>query len=170
MSRLHPAMTKRQKPWGSIEMIWLKFLQTFTKFPEGQTCVAKINDALEIILTITNSPKAENRSAALAVLRNLAFYQPNRARLMSSSEFLSILSTKLDNGDVQEVNTVVVIMWTLAANSQKAKLMLKSANLDRKLQDAIKHYKLIGDYDAEREDIQRMHYVLGILRDNEKVR
>ncbi|CAH0554508.1 unnamed protein product [Brassicogethes aeneus] len=165
ISRLHPALTKRQKPWSTIELIWLNFLQTFTKYPEGQTCIAKITDVFEIVMNLTNSTKAENRILAMSVLRNLAFYQPNRPRLLSSGEFLNILQNKLEFGDKEEKSHVVVIMWTLAANSQKAKLVLKSANLEKKLQDAIKQRKLMGDFNTEEEDIKIMFYVLNILKD-----
>lgn len=86
ISRLHPASTKRQKPWESIELIWLQFLEIFTTHPEGQTCVAKIADVLELILAMTASSKVQNRELALTVLKNLSFYQPNKPRLLASGK------------------------------------------------------------------------------------
>ncbi|XP_056634769.1 rotatin-like isoform X1 [Diorhabda sublineata] len=173
ISRLHPAITKRQTPWEHIELIWLDFLQTFTAHPEGQASIAKIPDVLELILTLTNSSKMKNKLMALLVLRNLAFYQPNKARLLGSAEFLNVLLTKLSNGSDQEKNTVVIIMWALAANSQKAKIILKSVHLDDKLQNVIKHCQLLKTKESvlNAEDIDRMFYVLGLLRDNnDKIR
>lgn len=85
-TRLHPAITKRQKPWDFVELLWLDFLQVFTNFPEGQAAVAKIPEVLELILTLTASAKATNRKEAVFVLRNIAFYQPNRPRLLMSSK------------------------------------------------------------------------------------
>lgn len=85
-TRLHPAITKRQKPWDFVEVLWLDFLQVFTSFPEGQAAVAKIPEVLELIITLTTSAKATNRKEAVYVLRNIAFYQPNRPRLLMSSK------------------------------------------------------------------------------------
>lgn len=84
MSRLHPALTKRQKPWEEIEYLWLNFLDTFTMYPEGQTTVVKIPDLLDVIMSLTSSSKPQNKVIALTLLRNLAFYQPNKSRLLSS--------------------------------------------------------------------------------------
>lgn len=85
-TRLHPAITKRQKPWDFVEFLWLDFLQVFTGFAEGQAAVAKIPDVLELIITLTASAKEPNRREAVYVLRNVAFYQPNRPRLLMSGK------------------------------------------------------------------------------------
>lgn len=91
-TRLHPAITKRQKPWDLVEFLWLEFLQTFTAFPEGQAAVAKIPEVLELVVTLSSSSKVTNRREAVYVLRNVAFYQPNRPRLLMSSKCLLTLA------------------------------------------------------------------------------
>lgn len=166
--RLHPTLTKHQKPWNSIENIWLEFLLIFTKYPEGQTTLAKIPDVLELIMTLTTSQKYKNRLNALLVLRNLCFYQPNRPRLLASGDFLRILQNKLQ-GSVEEKNAVVLMVWALIANSQKSKIVLKSADIDNKLKEVLKHYKLCKPVEVTEEDIQRIYYVLSILTDNDKI-
>ncbi|CAG9862356.1 unnamed protein product [Phyllotreta striolata] len=174
-SRLHPAITKRQKPWDNVELLWLDFLQTFTCHPEGQVSLGRYSDVLELVFSLTSSCKLKNKLMALLVLRNISFYQSNKARLLGSADFLNVLSTKLSSGTEEEKNIVVVIMWTLAANCQKAKNILKSIRLDDKLQNILKHHQLIKNRDEvggfDIEDIERISYVLGMLRDNiEKIR
>lgn len=88
VSRLHPAISKHQKPWESVELIWLEFLHTFTSYPEGQAIVAKTSDVMELVMALTSSSKLLNRQTALAVLRNIAFHQPNKLRLLNSSKKL----------------------------------------------------------------------------------
>lgn len=95
---MHPAITKRQKPWDQVELMWLEFLQAFTGYPEGQAAAAKIPEVLELIITLTTSSKVANRKEAIYVLRNVAFYQPNRPRLLMSGK-TSILSTDILNID-----------------------------------------------------------------------
>ncbi|CAH1953846.1 unnamed protein product [Acanthoscelides obtectus] len=84
MSRLHPAITKRQKPWDDTELLWLRFLLIYTGYPEGQASVAKVSDILELVMVFTSGSRLPNKKLALSVLRNLAFHQPNRPRLLSS--------------------------------------------------------------------------------------
>ncbi|KAF2899192.1 hypothetical protein ILUMI_06979 [Ignelater luminosus] len=168
ISRLHPALTKKQKPWESVEYIWLEFLLTFTSYAEGQISVAKYTDALDLIMMLTSSTKSSNKKEALMVLRNIAFYQPNRPRLLNSDDFLSILVTKLTNGNTEEKYIVAAIMWTLIANNQKAKLILKCAGLDEKLQECIKRLSLSPDENGSPEAVTIMLHVLNSLRDGEK--
>ncbi|CAH1155943.1 unnamed protein product [Phaedon cochleariae] len=173
LPRLHPAITKRQKPWENLELIWLDLLQTFTTHPEGQATVAKIPEVLDLIMALTSGARAQNRAAAMLVLRNVAFHQPNKARLLSSSDFLNILGTKLTSGCEEEKYIVVVIMWALSANSQKAKIILKSIHLDDKLENFLKHCQLFSNGRSEgiaEEKLRRMCYVLDMLRDKDKVR
>lgn len=183
-TRLHPAVTKRQKPWDFVEFLWLDFLEIFTSFPEGQAAVTKIPDVLDLIIALSTSAKATNRKKAVYVLRNLAFYQPNRPRLLNSSkkkcfvndyflififigEFINVLSSKLESGTMDEKNAIVSILWVLAANNQRAKLVLKCANLDVKVQEILKQCHILEDNFNPR-DVKRMQLVLKLLRDNDK--
>lgn len=185
VARLDPAITKRQKPWDYVEFLWLEFLQIFTTFPEGQVAVAKTPEVLDLIITLTTNSKTYNRREAVYVLRNIAFHQPNRPRLLMSSkflyllfvfilgfyilgEFLNVLCTKLEKGTMEEKNAVVSILWVLAANNQKAKLVLKCAQLDVKLQEVLKQCHVLNETNIDQSDIKRMHLVLKLLRDNDK--
>lgn len=69
---------------------------------------------------------------------------------------------------MQEKNAVVSILWILAANNQKAKLVLKCAQLDDKLQEVLKQCHISAELNVNPCDIQRMHLVLKLLRDNDK--
>lgn len=75
---------------------------------------------------------------------------------------------KLDNGSYDEKNVIVSIMWSLAANNQKTKIIFKSLQLDVKLQQLMKHNQLLSDESINDTDMQRLTYVLNMIRDNEK--
>lgn len=85
-------------------------------------------------------------------------------------EFLCTLKSKLSNGSNKEKMIVTVIIWSLVANCQKAKVLLKSAHLDVQLQNTIRQSQLLGGNASsfKREELDKMYYVLSILRDNEK--
>lgn len=75
---------------------------------------------------------------------------------------------KLANGNAEEINCVVAIIWALAANNQKGKLTLKCARLDEKLHEIIKKCRLLPESDFTSQDVDRMFLVLNVLRDNER--
>lgn len=64
--------------------------------------------------------------------------------------------------------TAVTIIWALAANNQKAKLMLKCAGLETGLQEALKALHLSVEYEVDSKTLDRMYYVLNMLKDGEK--
>ncbi|KAK9883542.1 hypothetical protein WA026_001717 [Henosepilachna vigintioctopunctata] len=163
MLKMHPALNKRQKPWDMVELIWLEYLQVFTVYPEGQLYIGKLPDVLDIIIALTQSTSKQNKQAALVVLQNISFHSSNRARLLTTSNFINTLSSKLEFGSEKEKITVVNTMWALAANNMKAKSIFKSAKLDSKLGDALKKIQLLNDGNLSDEEMERMQYVLEIL-------
>ncbi|KAL3273445.1 hypothetical protein HHI36_014889 [Cryptolaemus montrouzieri] len=168
LNKLHPALTKRQKPWEMVELIWLEYLQVFTVYPEGQMYLGKLPDVLDLIIILTQSLKEKNRRAALTILQNIAFYTPNRTRLLTTPNFISTLREKLESGSNREKIIVINTIWALAANNMKAKTVLKSARLDTKLNEALKKIQILNDNSVSEEEILRMQYVSKILRDSEK--
>lgn len=60
---------------------------TFTFYPEGQTCVAKSFEQIELVISLALSTKSTNKILAMNVLRNVAFHQNNRAVLLSSGNY-----------------------------------------------------------------------------------
>lgn len=67
-------------------------------------------------------------------------------------KFLHLLSTKLVNGNAEEKFAVVVIIWALAANNQKAKLTLRVAGITSKLQETVKKMHLLRNIQAYDEN------------------
>lgn len=75
----------------------------------------------------------------------------------------------MSNGTNSEKKIVTSIIWSLIANSQKAKVLLKSAQLDVQLQNTIRSQLVSGTaVPFTTEELDQMHYVLSILRDNTK--
>lgn len=46
LPKLHPSVTKKQKHWEAVEMMWLEFLSDFTLHAEGQLAVPKVQQSL----------------------------------------------------------------------------------------------------------------------------
>lgn len=63
---------------------------------------------------------------------------------------------------------MIIILWALAANSQRAKIILKSAHLDTKLRNVLKqlHFMESQESHITDEDLNMFNYVLNILTDD----
>lgn len=80
-----------------------------------------------------------------------------------------MLQLKIANGTYEEINLVVLMIWALIANNQKSKLIIKSVGLDVKLQDTLKLLNLSKNEEVNETDLDRMRYILNLLREGEKI-
>nr|CAD7446423.1 unnamed protein product [Timema bartmani] len=169
-NQLHPSHTKKQKHWEGIESLWLHFLLDFTYHPEGQLVVPKVPEMFDLIMMMTKSKRRGTKLLSLSVLRNITFHQFNRPRLLSSGEFLQVLHQKLSEGSAEEKGMVASMIWSLVANNQKGKLIVKCSGLDTKLQEAVNQLTLTSKSSPSQseEKLQIMNYVLRILNTDEK--
>nr|CAD7570235.1 unnamed protein product [Timema californicum] len=167
-NQLHPSRTKKQKHWEGIESLWLHFLLDFTYHPEGQLVVPKVPEMFDLIMMMTK--RRGTKLLSLSVLRNITFHQFNRPRLLSSGEFLQVLHQKLSEGSTEEKGMVASMIWSLVANNQKGKLIVKCSGLDTKLQEAVNQLTLTSKSSPSqsKEKLQIMNYVLRILNTDEK--
>nr|CAD7412240.1 unnamed protein product [Timema poppensis] len=168
-NQLHPSHTKKQKHWEGIESLWLNFLLDFTYHPEGQLVVPKVPEMFDLIMMMTK--RRGTKLLSLSVLRNITFHQFNRPRWEhEKSEFLQVLHQKLSEGSTEEKGMVASMIWSLVANNQKGKLIVKCSGLDTKLQEAVNQLTLTSKSSPSqsKEKLQIMNYVLRILNTDEK--
>lgn len=79
---------------------------------------------------------------------------------------MNLLKGKLENGTNDEKTIVVLMMWSLCANNQKGKIVFKAANLDKQLQQVLKHYQLTSELVPDGE-VETIKYVLSVIRDGD---
>ncbi|EZA47060.1 Rotatin [Ooceraea biroi] len=163
-TKIHPSVTKRMKLWLLIEMYYLEFLIDFTYYEEGQLCVPKATDALDVLIHLAKDSSSSIKILAISILRNLAFNITNRSRLLSSVDFINLLQDIFKNGSPCEVNLAGSILWSLVSNNQKGKLIARSAGLPRNIREAISRFTLENDVkETEPEVVKILLYVLSIL-------
>nr|XP_022921045.1 uncharacterized protein LOC111429379 [Onthophagus taurus] len=167
-SKLHPSMTKHQKSWKQVQLFWLEFLNIYSSYPEGQTVIHRFPELLQILITISES-NAENRILSIKILRNFSFCSSNKPRLLACVEFLGLISKLLISlENKEEFHIALVILWTLSANNQKAKVILKCAGLDGKLKTALESAEIfVRSGDMDEKDLEEIRHVLQILRNND---
>ncbi|XP_012536869.1 rotatin isoform X2 [Monomorium pharaonis] len=164
-TKIHPTITKRMKPWPLVEMYCLEFLIDFTYYEEGQLCVPKATDALDVLMYLAKCSSSSNKILAISILRNLAFNIANRPRLLSSVDFINLLHDIFKSGSPCEINLAGSMLWSLISNNQKGKLIARSAGFSQSIREALGRFTL-SSTDAnkqEQELVTVLQYVLTIL-------
>ncbi|XP_011645189.1 LOW QUALITY PROTEIN: rotatin [Pogonomyrmex barbatus] len=164
-TKIHPTLTKRIKPWPLVEMYCLEFLIDFTYYEEGQLCVPKATDALDVLMYLAKCSSSSSRVLAISILRNLAFNITNRPRLLSSVDFINLLHDIFKNGSPYEIGLAGSMLWSLISNNQKGKLIARSAGFSQSIREALGRFTLLS-VDAskqEQELVKVLQYVLTIL-------
>mgnify|MGYP002715720348 FL=1 len=111
-------------------------------------------ELLDDIISIGGTTsKSNHRIQALKILRNVCFNQGNKHRMLCSGPFLNLLLDTLNSEfKREEVEQVIYAIWALACNSQKNKVILKSAGFDVKLESAKRNMSSF-DGDAKTNDL-----------------
>ncbi|KAM0726292.1 Rotatin [Formica fusca] len=164
-TKIHPTITKRVKPWPLVEMYCLEFLIDFTYYEEGQLCVPKVTDALDVLIQLAKCSSSSSKVLAISILRNLAFNITNRPRLLSSVDFINLLHDIFKNGSPCEISLAGSMLWSLISNNQKGKLIARSAGFSQSIREALGRVTL-SSVDAskqEQELVKVLQYVLTIL-------
>nr|CAD7592513.1 unnamed protein product [Timema genevievae] len=160
-NQLHPSHTKKQKHWEGIESLWLHFLLDFTYHPEGQLVVPKTADDREMGLNPSQVDSGQ-------------FFQNcfPHSFFANVGEFLQVLHQKLSEGSAEEKGMAASMIWSLVANNQKGKLIVKCSGLDTKLQEAVNQLTLTSKSSPSQseEKLQIMNYVLRHVMRMEKDR
>ncbi|XP_017766173.1 PREDICTED: rotatin [Eufriesea mexicana] len=164
-TKIHPITTKRVKPWPLVELYCLEFLIDFTYYEEGQLCVPKAVDGLDVLLQLSKYSSSSNRILAISILRNLAFNMTNRPRLLSSVDFINVLHDIFKNGSLDEIKIAGSMLWSLVSNNQKGKLIARSAGFSQSLQETLGRFTLLNVDDRKEEEdlIKMLQYILRIL-------
>ncbi|XP_076183468.1 rotatin homolog anastral spindle 3 isoform X2 [Ptiloglossa arizonensis] len=164
-TKIHPITTRRVKPWPLVELYCLEFLIDFTYYEEGQLCVPKAVDGLDVLLQLSKCSSSSSRILAISILRNLAFNMTNRPRLLSSVDFINVLHDIFKNGSLCEIKIAGSMLWSLVCNNQKGKLIARSAGFSQSIQEALGRLTLLSivDRKQEQESVQMLQYVLRIL-------
>ncbi|XP_050096814.1 protein rotatin homolog [Anopheles aquasalis] len=137
ISKLHPSVTKLQKPWVEVTRLWLEFWEIYTRYSD-------VNEVrhLTVLGALFRKGNAELRLLSLAILRNLSFVAANRVALLSSSDCMFMLQSSLQQTNQDKQLIAAVTIWKLIANNHKGRAAVKSSPLVRMTVALSKHYAL----------------------------
>uniref|UniRef100_A0A182P9D1 Rotatin N-terminal domain-containing protein n=1 Tax=Anopheles epiroticus TaxID=199890 RepID=A0A182P9D1_9DIPT len=138
VSKLHPSVTKLQKPWIEVTQLWLEFYEVYTRYMD----VSEVRH-LSVLGPLIRKSDLDIRLLAMAIVRNLTFVPNNRTALLASADFMFILQNALQRTTCQvEVLMAAVAVWKIIANNQRGKAAIKSSPLVRLIEGQVKRYSM----------------------------
>ncbi|XP_049956873.1 rotatin [Schistocerca serialis cubense] len=168
LTYLHTHSRKPSTEIDYLQNMWLDFLTDFSSYPEGQITISKASDSLDTLMVFAKTLKEPCQIKALEVLRNVTFSHSNRARLVGHGEYIKLLFNKLSEGSLEQKYLVVLMVWAVTANNQKAKITMKSAGIATKLQDIVNQLNLSCHSEEDEKKADIFSYVLSVLNADDK--
>ncbi|XP_058458275.1 protein rotatin homolog [Malaya genurostris] len=146
ISKLHPVVTKLQKPWVSVTKLWLEFWEIYTRHND----VTAVKN-LTVLGALIRKSTPELRRLSLEIMRNMSFVTSNRAALLASNDYMHALKVVLDGTETTEQMIVISSIWKVIANNHKGKSAIKSTPIPRRLSALLKQRSLLEQ--CEEDDL-----------------
>ncbi|CAH1779766.1 unnamed protein product [Owenia fusiformis] len=135
-SSLNPK-SKKSKLQHSTDTWWIDIALNLSFSIDGQQMIVKTKDAIELLLGFGSNPASPHHSKVLLALRNLCCHPSSKTKLLSNKHFLPFLIKCLSEGGCEEKVIAASALYALVYNSQKAKVAVKSANIQGRVQDVL---------------------------------
>ncbi|KXJ71869.1 hypothetical protein RP20_CCG019454 [Aedes albopictus] len=138
VSKLHPVVTKLQKPWITVTKLWLEFWELYSRHND----VSDVKH-LTVLGALIRKSTPELRRFSLEIMRNMSFVNNNRPALLASQDYMYALKDVLDGTDSAEQLLVVSSIWKMIANNFKGKAAIKSSPIPRRLNALLRQRSLL---------------------------
>ncbi|XP_071958961.1 rotatin-like isoform X2 [Antedon mediterranea] len=115
---------------------WLHLLTNLSFSTEGQIMIMRITGSLELLLEYAMLPNTGVSQPALMIIRNLCFNTTNKPKLLASDKVVKFLMSQLHADSLNSRHIASTALWSLATNSQKAKVALKNSGLAQQVLQA----------------------------------
>ncbi|XP_055627670.1 protein rotatin homolog [Toxorhynchites rutilus septentrionalis] len=138
ISKLHPAVTKLQRPWTVVTLLWLEFWEIYSRHND----VTEVKH-LTVLGALIRKSSPELRKLSLEIMRNMSFIATSRPALLASADYMHTLKSVLDGTDCGEQLIVVSAIWKIIANNHRGKSAIKSTPIPRRLNALLKQRSLL---------------------------
>ncbi|XP_058118353.1 protein rotatin homolog [Anopheles ziemanni] len=141
ISKLHPSVTRLQKPWPEVTRLWLEFWEHYSRYEDG--CEVK---HLTVLGALVRRSDHDLRHFALAIIRNLTFVNANRPALLASSDYMFMLQSALNRSASRGEQTMATVtVWKMIANNHKGRAAIKASPLIRHIAELVKFHSMTAE-------------------------
>ncbi|XP_052063673.1 rotatin-like [Mytilus californianus] len=134
-AEMNPRKTKKTKKQQFLEVCWLELLLNLSFSVEGQQMILKIKESVDLLLDFMECSQGKPAEVSTLIIRNLCCHSSNKPKLLANDKLLPEIMKCVDGGIDPLQRVAISALWALVYNNQKAKVMMKNANLLPKLQE-----------------------------------
>ncbi|XP_041375404.1 rotatin-like [Gigantopelta aegis] len=143
-SKLNPKRTKKSKQKNVLEVCWFELLTNLSFSVDGQQMLLKINGFVDLVLDFLDGGPPRCQEYAILILRNLCCHAGNKQKLLANEKLIPFLLQRLEEGGETTQAVAASALWALVYNNQKAKVVLKNANILVNLKEALRSVRNSG--------------------------
>lgn len=137
-SNLNPKRPMKTKGRQLVnEVFWLELLLNLSFSLDGQQMILKITDVVDILLEFLNCDSRRQQEYSALIIRNLCCHASNKPKVLANEKLLPTLLQCVESNDAKLKTIGASALWVLVYNNQKAKVVMKNANVVAKLQGTL---------------------------------
>ncbi|XP_078335545.1 rotatin-like [Crassostrea virginica] len=136
-TELNPRKPKKSKKAKSLEVYWLELILNLSFSTEGQQMILKTGDSVDLLLDFVDSGNEPTLEYSVLIIRNMCCHCSSKPKLLANDKLLPLLLGCLNKESVKVQTIAASALLGLIFNNQKAKVVMKNANLLPKLQETL---------------------------------
>ncbi|XP_062593037.1 rotatin-like isoform X3 [Saccostrea cucullata] len=136
-TELNPRKTKKTKHNKNLEIYWLELMVNLSFSTEGQQMILKTGDSVDLLLDFVECGNGATLEYSILIIRNMCCHCSSKPKLLANDKLLPLLLACLNKDSVKVQTIAASALLGLVYNNQKAKVMLKNANLLPKIQEIL---------------------------------
>ncbi|XP_056009232.1 rotatin-like isoform X2 [Ostrea edulis] len=136
-TELNPKKKKKNKQHKNLETYWLELMVNLSFSTEGQQMILKTGDSVDLLLDFVDCGNGVTLEYSVLIIRNMCCHCSSKPKLLANDKLLPLLLSCLNKDSVKVQTIAASAFLGLVFNNQKAKVMMKNANLLPKLQETL---------------------------------
>ncbi|ESO98430.1 hypothetical protein LOTGIDRAFT_231452 [Lottia gigantea] len=154
-TQLNPKKSKKSGSRGkqkeTVDVLWLELLINLSFTTDGQQIIFKVHGAVDLLLDFVEFGSQKTSEQALLILRNLSCHTSNKPKLLANEKLIPYILKVVETGCERSKTIGASALWALIYNNQKARVLMKNANILPKLKESLYTSSTITNKTSESE-------------------
>ncbi|XP_071091563.1 rotatin-like [Haliotis cracherodii] len=149
-SKLNPHKASKSKWKSPRDVQWMEVLTNLSFSVEGHQIILNISGGVQLLLDYLELGSPRCQESSLLILRNLCCHASNKQKLLANGMLLPAMLQCVEEGTEKMQAIAASALWALIFNNQKAKVLMKNANILCQLKES--HQNIVNL--ATKSDLQ----------------
>uniref|UniRef100_A0A2K5KD25 Rotatin n=1 Tax=Colobus angolensis palliatus TaxID=336983 RepID=A0A2K5KD25_COLAP len=124
------------KHLSSLTILWLKLLLNISFGEDGQQMILRLDGCLDLLTEMSKYKHKSSPLLPLLIFHNICFSPANKPKILANEKVITMLAACLESENQNAQRIGAAALWALIYNYQKAKTVLKSPSVKRRVDEA----------------------------------